>query len=110
MKEVDNQKNIYLIHFIQLYCDYTCNANNGSGIDMPLGILATTGNEGSPGPYCDTGVEFVFSDPLRQIEWMALLELHRLCEKIYEDDEISINALKSLFNNQQIDLYENKQN
>ena len=77
---------------------------------MPLGIPAKTENEGSPGPCCDTRVEFAFSDPLRQIEWMALLELQHLFEKIYEDDEISINIFEDLLNNSHIDYHESKNN
>jgi hypothetical protein len=76
---------------------------------MPLGIPVKTEDERSPDPCCDNRVEFAFSDPLRQVEWIALLELQRLSEEIREYDEISVSTFEDWLNNSEINCNERKQ-
>jgi hypothetical protein len=76
---------------------------------MSLGIPVKAENERSPDPCCDNRVELAFSDPLRQVEWIALLELQRLFEEICEYDEISAGTFEDWLNNSEINCNERKQ-
>jgi hypothetical protein len=109
MQEMDNQKNRLFILYSYIVIA-SANANNRRRIDMLLGIPVKTENEGAPGPYCDARIEFAFSDPLRQMEWIALLELQRILEKSYKNYEVQVIFLEKNSNHSLMNFSENELN